>query len=121
MSIHSFDVDVYISSSDGEVFDNNSVVPSTKTGGDSVLVCHTDKQECCQNTTEGIWIEIETKTDEESDMTYDNMDEDPMITRGDGTINLTSLEIGTFCCSVPNAISVIQTVCVNSGQYCSVI
>jgi hypothetical protein len=69
---------------------------------------------------EGMWFEIITPPDNKLDM-VDFMDAD--LTRGDGTINLTSLErnkIGKFCCSVPNAISVIQTICVISGQHCNI-
>ena len=78
-----------------------------------MLVCHTDKLECCQDTIEAVWNKIEIKDNGEASFT------DVEFTRGDnGTVNLISIEsnkISTFCCVVPNAIGVIQTVCVNSG------
>ena len=86
-----------------------------------MLVCHTDKLECCDSTMEGTWIEIGTKNTVEpegNDITDEN------IIRGDGTVNLTSLEsnrIREICCKVPNAIGIIQTICVHSGQYCIII
>ena len=86
-----------------------------------MLVCHTDKLECCGFTMEGIWLKTGAKG------TIEVVEEgitDETVIRGDGTVNFTFLEsneIRALCCRVPNAIGINQTICVNSGQYIIII
>ena len=124
-------VDVYISLR-GVVYANNSVIPITEVGetdatvppppnSNNGLQCITDRSPCCQTPPNrfGEWYFPDGMT------TVPGPLQNPTTfsrTRGDdGTVNLNRVNdvmmpTGLFCCVVPDATEVDQTVCANIGE-----
>ena len=113
----------------GVVYANNSVIPITEIGetdiqygtSNSGLQCNTDRRPCCATLPFrfGEWY-------------FPDGTAVPILgaattfyrSRGDeGTVNLNRLNTsvtsptGQFCCEVPNASDIVQTVCANIGEY----
>lgn len=102
-------------SANGQVLANNSYIIDTKTEATSVLVCHTDKPDCCLTSNEGDRYLIES----DSSITT-TFSKELNVTRSDqGTISFTRITdsipiiIGTLCCNIPDASGVNQTLCVH--------
>ena len=115
----------------GKVYANNSVIPITEIGETDVsmlslpqdsnngLQCITDKVACCRhspNTAGGWFFPNGTMVETAGSSFYRNRGHD------DGTVNLNRLEeamspTGLFCCVVPDATDVSQTICAKIGEY----
>ena len=119
-------VGVYVSLK-GVVYANNSVIPITEIGetddtSNTGLQCITDRSPCCQTQPNrfGVWYFPDGMT------TVPGPIQNPTTfgrTRGDdGTVNLNRVNAnimmptGLFCCVVPDATEVDQTVCANIGE-----
>ena len=105
----------------GTVFANNSVISITDIGeteGEiNAVQCITDRKPCCRSGVErGQWFfpggeEVLAQSSTFYQSRGDN----------DGTINLNRMDnvvlpAGLFCCVVPDAVNVEQTLCVNVGE-----
>ena len=99
----------------GEALQNNSfLIPDD----DNILVnfpvCHTDKLNCCNRSNEGGWS-LPTNT------MQNVVNKFTVIRNNQGTIQLMygdtsySPPQGIYCCMVPDADNIDQTVCVNTG------
>lgn len=98
-----------------EALANGSVIYTVELDniqGDSSIVCHTDRPSCCQS--EGEWYLPDGSPASRSKMFR--------VTRADdGTINLNRAQdsvispTGLFCCTVPDANDVNQSVCISVG------
>ena len=101
-----------------EISTTDIVYENTDDGEEaSSLVCHTDRPDCCQtNGVEGEWYLpggspasdgknfVVTRSDDGTiDLNYENDDV------------MSPWPIGLFCCTVPDAVNVIQTVCIDIG------
>ena len=110
----------------GVVYANNSVIPITEIGETSTtsntgLQCITDRRPCCQTSSNrfGEWYFPGGMTTVPirgwATSFYRNRGDD-------GTVNLNRLNAtvmmptGLFCCVVPGATGVDQTVCANIGE-----
>ena len=106
----------------GIVISNNSYIGVSNIGeGDNALLCHTDNHSCCQQRRNraGEWyfpngrvVGILGNQNYHGDYFYRN--------RGEGQVRLNRVgnpsESGYFCCRIPDARSVNQTLHVNIGE-----
>ena len=117
----------------GTTYANNSDIPITDIGTDlyqspsEALVCYTDYRPCCRHFPPGSPTSIS-----QGDWYYPNRTLVPFFfdgeefydTKGsnDGTLNLFRRDtgvmspIGSFCCEIPVADGVNQTLCANIGE-----
>ena len=102
----------------GEELSNNTFLTTNdeaNSGNSGVTfpVCYTDKLNCCSMSNEGVWSWPDNTTPEVA-VKF-------MVTQNDcGAVNLTydnniPPPQGIYCCTVPNADNMNQTVCVNTG------
>ena len=107
----------------GLVYANNSAIPITEIGetnttSNTGLQCITDRMPCCLTRGRaGEWYfpdGTQVPTLREGAMFYRNR-------RDDGTVSLNCINDvimpnGLFCCVVPNALNVMQTICANISE-----
>ena len=109
------------------VYPNNSIIPlsvigetdmSDKSSKNNALQCITDKKPCCREPLQGEWKYINSTipTRQQTNISF-------YTNRGlDGTVNLNRLndsvmfQSGLYCCLIPNAKNVSQTLCVDIGK-----
>ena len=124
---------LYLAGTPSTIYANNSDILITSIGTDHKrlpsegLVCNTDYRPCCRYFPPGSPTSVSV-----GEWYYPNGDQVPLLsvgdvfyrTRGedDGTLNLFRRDtdiaspIGSFCCEIPVADGVSQTLCANIGE-----
>ena len=79
--------------------------------GDGGLVCRTDHDQCCDGSTDAIWLNPNKTV-----ISSTRGDGDFYVTRGDGYITLnrysyTTTAVGMYCCMVPVSGGSTETLC----------